>query len=132
MSLDGCLVGGTIPGLRRKIRAFDLVLVDLFSSLSYPQGLEEYLSLVSAQSICVEELKKQQFDQVLAGKPNGHTHALPPVIKWHSEPFHVFCKILFKRQKGEQFQLVVICQGTALGQQKLISLAEEQIPPVLP
>ena len=26
----------------------------LFSSLQYPQGLEEYLSLVSAQSICAE------------------------------------------------------------------------------
>ena len=56
---------------------------------------------------------------------------LTPVIKRYSEPFHVFCKILFKRWKGEQFQLVVICQGT-MGQQKLISLAEEQIPPVLP
>lgn len=41
---------------------------------------------------------------------------LPRVIKWYSEPFHIFCKILFKRGKGEQFQLFVICRdstGTA-------------------
>ena len=75
---------------------------------------------------------KSEFDQVLVGKPMATLMLLPPIIKWYSEPFHVFCKILFKRQTGEQFQLVVICQGTALEQQKLISLAEEQIPPVLP
>ena len=57
---------------------------------------------------------------------------LPRVIKWYSEPFHIFCKILFKRGKGEQFQLFVICQGTVQGQQKLISLSEEQIPSFLP
>lgn len=113
----------------------DLVSVGCFSLLSYLQGLDEYLSRCSV-TMCwiIEKAIVWSGSSWEANWPYSRSCHL-----WLNGTLNrsiYICEILFKRGKGKQFQLVVICRvatshSSAQGQQKLISLAEEQIPSVL-